>query len=151
MDVTLDASDRLARLLAFAIPALLLSGALISEHVFGLYPCEMCWWQRYGHIAAIGLAFLGAIAPQPRLWVGLAALAIAVSGLIGVAHVGVEYGWWQGITTCSSDDFNSFVLVRCDKAEWTLWGISLAGWNALFSLGGAMAIWALLLVKEKAA
>ena len=36
-------------------------------------------------------------------------------------------------------------LVRCDVAPWSLWGISLAGWNFLFSLAGAIAIGFLLM------
>ena len=34
-------------------------------------------------------------------------------------------------------------LVRCDVPQWTLFGISLAGFNAILSLGGAVAIFAL--------
>ena len=91
---------RTARMVALAIPAALLGGALLSEYVGGLYPCEMCWWQRYPHGAAILLA-LAALAspieaPRTRPLVLLAALAIAVSGAIGVYHAGVEYGLWEG-------------------------------------------------------
>ena len=50
-----------ARLLALIVPAGLLGGALFSQYVGGLYPCEMCYWQRWPHGAAILLA-LGAIA-----------------------------------------------------------------------------------------
>ena len=49
----MDRSDKLAQLLAIAIPALLLGGAYVSQYVFGLFPCEMCWWQRYAHFAAL--------------------------------------------------------------------------------------------------
>ncbi|MCB8835383.1 disulfide bond formation protein B [Escherichia coli] len=31
-------------------------------------------------------------------------------------------------------------VVRCDAPQWTLMGISLAGFNAIFSLGGALVI-----------
>jgi hypothetical protein len=34
-------------------------------------------------------------------------------------------------------------LIRCDVPQWTLFGISLAGFNAIFSLTGAAAIFAL--------
>ena len=47
---------RAARLLAFAVPAALLGGAYLGQYAFGLYPCEMCWWQRYAHFAALALA-----------------------------------------------------------------------------------------------
>lgn len=150
-------SDRLAARLALAIPALLLAGAYISQYGFGLFPCEMCWWQRYPHFAAVALALIGTVAPRPRLWTGLAAIAILVSGLIGVFHAGVEYDWWEGITGCATlektggsalDDILAAPITRCDQAAFRFLTISLAGWNALLSIGGAIAIWALLLAKE---
>jgi disulfide bond formation protein DsbB len=76
----------------------------------------------------------------------LAAAAIAISGAIGVFHAGVELELWEGITTCSTngatslEDILNVPLVRCDQVQWTFLGISLAGWNALFSLGGAAVI-----------
>ena len=154
-------ADRLrsARLLALVVPSALLVGALLSEYVGKLYPCEMCWWQRYPHGVAILLAF-GALlsplsAPRTRMLTLLGALAIAVSGAIGLFHAGVEYGWWEGLTTCTTsgatslEDIMSVPLIRCDQVQWTLAGISLAGFNALFSLGGALLI--VLLARRKSA
>jgi disulfide bond formation protein DsbB len=140
-----------ARLLALALPGALLGGAYVSQYVFGLYPCEMCWWQRWPHFAALALAGLAFVAPPQRLWIALAALAIFASGLIGGFHAGVEYDWWEGITGCavidpSRDVFDPTAapLIRCDEAPWSLLGISLAGFNFLFSCGGAIAILALI-------
>ena len=143
-----------ANALALLLPAGLMAGALGSQYFGGLYPCEMCWWQRYPHFAAVGIAtvaFLVGNTGYRRALVALAALAIATSGLIGGFHAGVEYHWWRGITACTSsvagtslEDLMRAPLVRCDAAQWTLFGISLAGYNALFSLGGGVAILALL-------
>ena len=141
---------RQARLLALLVPAGLLSGALFSQYVGGLYPCEMCYWQRWPHGAAILLA-LGALfspiqAPRTRPLVLLAALAIAVSGGIGVFHAGVEMGWWEGVTHCTAtgasslEDILSVPLIRCDQVQWDFLGISMAGWNAILSLVGAALI-----------
>ena len=142
-----------ARLLALLIPAGLLGGALFSQYVGGLYPCEMCYWQRWPHAAAILLAigaYLSASNPKrSRTLVMLAALAVAVSGAIGVFHAGVEIGWWEGITQCTAtgatslQDIMNVPLVRCDQVQWDLLGVSMAGWNAIISLAGAAAISAL--------
>lgn len=134
-----------ARLLAVLIPASLLGGAYISEIGFGLYPCEMCWWQRYPHFAAVGFGLVSYAIQPSRVWVALAGLAIITSGLIGGFHAGVEYSWWEGITGCSKlpssidvMDVSAAPIVRCDVAPWDLFGVSLAGWNFLIScLGGA--------------
>lgn len=152
-------SVKLAQALALAIPALLLGGAYLSEYGFGLYPCEMCWWQRYPHFAALALALLSFAVPPRRLWIALAALAVLVSGATGAFHAGVEYGWWQGITGCSaivSDQGGSALdavmntpLVRCDEPAWSLLGISLAGFNFLISTAAGIVILALL-TKDRA-
>jgi disulfide bond formation protein DsbB len=151
--MTANSSFERARLLALAVPALLLAGAYVSQYGFGLFPCEMCWWQRWPHFAAVALAALGYLAPPKRLWVGLAGLAILVSGTIGGFHAGVEYGWWEGITPCTAaigggrdalDAIMNAPLVRCDVAPWSLLGISLAGWNFLFSSLAGVAVLALL-------
>jgi disulfide bond formation protein DsbB len=149
-----------ARFLALLVPAALMAGALGSQYLGGLYPCEMCHWQRWPHYAAIVLAVLAFSMRGPgavRALVTLAGLAILASGAIGVFHAGVEYHWWQGITACtttaaagggSADDILARIMaapiVRCDAPQWTLFGISLAGFNALFSLAGALAIFTLL-------
>ncbi|MBY0344170.1 MAG: disulfide bond formation protein B [Sphingomonadales bacterium] len=137
-----------ARALAVLVPAALLGGAYVSQYGFGLYPCEMCWWQRYPHFAAIGLGLAAYVMKPPQVWTALAGLAILTSGLIGGFHAGVEYGWWEGITGCAAPqvnvlDLTAAPLIRCDVAPWTLWGISLAGFNFLISGVSGAAIVAL--------
>ncbi len=144
----------LARLLALLVPAALLGGALASQYLGGLHPCEMGYWQRWPHAAAIvraAAAFLVPPAsPRARFLTGLAALAIAISGAIGVFHAGVELKWWEGLTRCATggamslDELMKVPLVRCDQVQWSLLGISMAGWNAILSLGSAALITVLL-------
>ena len=152
-------SLKLAQRLALGVPALLLAGAYVSQYGFGLFPCEMCWWQRWPHFAALALALVSTLAEPKRLWIALAGLAVLASGVIGAFHAGVEYGWWEGVTACASnvaagqDPLEAIMnapLVRCDVAPWTLAGISLAGFNALISGTSAVAIFALV-VKDRRA
>ena len=148
----------MARALALAVPSFLLGGALFSQYVGGLNPCEMCYWQRWPHavaiVAAVAAFFSDADTRPARLLTALAALAIAVSGAIGVFHAGVEAGWWEGLTRCAAggamslDDLLAAPIVRCDQVQWELLGISMAGWNAILSLGGALIV-ALLLGKRR--
>ena len=133
------------------VPLLLLGGAYVAELGFGLYPCEMCWWQRYAHFAALPFAAV-ALAGPARLRVPatvLAGAAVLASGAIGGFHAGVEYGWWQGLSACTSpigsgadllDQIMNAPLQRCDTAPWSLFGISLAGYNFLLSGAGALLI-----------
>ena len=152
----------LARSVALLLPLALLGGALGSQYLGGLAPCEMCYWQRWPHAAAIllaGAAFTAAPeTARARMLTFAAAAAIAISGAIGVYHAGVELGLFEGLTTCSTmagggsadELLNSIMrtpLVRCDQVQFSFLGISMAGWNAIVSLGGASLI-ALLLLKD---
>ena len=99
---------------------------------------------------------MSTVVPPKRLWVVLAGLAILVAGLIGGYHAGVEYKWWEGLTTCSStaagtsiEDILNAPLIRCDEAQWTLFGISLAGYDFLISTATAIAVFALLAKRAK--
>ena len=154
-------SVRLAQRLALALPAALLAGAYISQYGFGLFPCEMCWWQRWPHFAALAFAALSYFAPPKKVLIALAAGGLLTSGAIGFFHAGVEYDLWEGVTSCAAialpengesalDAIMNSPVVRCDEAPWTLFGISLAGFNFLFSTLGGLAIFRLL-AKDKAA
>lgn len=153
--LSLDPAARLARWVALAVPALLLGGAYLAQYGFGLYPCEMCWWQRWPHFAALAFAVLAFAAPPRRVWIALAALAILASAAIGLFHAGVEYKWWQGITSCARiepsapgtsplEAIMNTPMISCDEPQWTLLGVSLAGFNFLFSAIGGIAILVLL-------
>jgi len=144
-----------ARLIALLLPLALLGGALGSQYLGGLHPCEMCMWQRWPHAVAIVLALLAFTSPaestRSRALVLLAALAIAVSGCIGVYHAGVEAKIFEGFTQCTAtgkglspsellQEISHAPLVRCDEVQFRFLGISMAGWNAILSLGGATLI-----------
>ena len=152
-----------ARLLALLVPAALLAGALGSQYLGGLYPCEMCHWQRWGHYAALALAMLAFFARRQaglsRLLVWAALAGVAVSGAIGVYHAGVEAGIFEGFTQCTAsfsggsnadmlEEILNKPLVRCDEVQWSFLGISMAGWNAIVSLGFAFVILWLLIRKR---
>lgn len=125
--------------------AALLIGAWGFQYL-GYAPCKMCYWQRYPHMAAVVLGVI-LLATKQRVFAWFAAVATAITGGIGVYHSGVERGFWEGPTTCTSGDissvnaddlFNQIMsapLVRCDEIAWQVLGVSMANLNALFSFG----------------
>ena len=155
-----------ARLIALLLPMALLGGALGSQYLGGLHPCEMCYWQRWPHGVAMGLAVIAFTAPvgsrNCRVATLLAALAIATSGAIGVYHAGVEAKIFEGFTQCTAtvhpgisnaellQQLVHAPIVRCDEVQFRFLGISMAGWNAILSLGGAALIVALVLRGKRA-
>ncbi|WP_299149970.1 disulfide bond formation protein B [uncultured Tateyamaria sp.] len=123
----------------------LLLGAFAFQHLGGLAPCKMCIWQRYPHVVAILLGAAALFVPLPTL-LALGALAALATAGIGGYHVGVEQGWWEGPSSCSSgavggvdanalfDQIMAAPLIRCDDIAWQFAGLSMAGWNMVLSL-----------------
>ena len=134
-------------LLAAAGSAALLAGAFAFQYIGLLAPCALCLWQRWPHAVAVLIGLL-ALAMPGRVLPVLGAVAALTTAAIAGFHVGVEYGWWDGLATCSGGSINGVAMddllnpdvamaapVRCDAVAWSLWGISMAGWNLLLSLG----------------
>ncbi len=131
----------------------LLLGAFAFQHIGGMAPCKLCIWQRYPHAIAVALGAVAFFAPLGIVAV-LGALAALGTAGVGAYHVGVEQGWWEGPSTCSSapvgslstddlmEQIMSAPLVRCDEIPWEMFGISMAGWNMLASLA-FMGLWML--------
>lgn len=137
-------ATRRAALFLLLTSAALLLGALGFQYLGGLPPCEMCYWQRYAHIAVLAAA-LPAVALSSRPLAIIAIVVMLVAAGLGLFHAGVEQGWWQGPTGCSStmrpgmsqaeilSSILSSPLVRCDRIAWQFLGLSMAAWNALLS------------------
>ena len=149
--------DRLASaryapgLIIIAAACATLGSAFLFQYVGGLAPCVLCVYQRYpyGVAAALGLLALVIGQREPRGTVlALAALAFLADGGIAAFHVGVERHWWEGTAACtgsvvsgaagSLDALRQQILhtpvARCDRIPWSLFGISLAGYNLLIAL-----------------
>jgi disulfide bond formation protein DsbB len=136
----------------------LLLGALGFQYFAHFPPCEMCHWQRWPLIAAslIGIGGSLVVKGDPK-WLAVATiLLVATSGIIGAYQAGVEWHWWAGPSACTGarvvfhgfDKLNDPGAVRCDVAAWRLFGISLAGYNALISTGSAL-LGAVMLMRKR--
>jgi|WetSurMetagenome_2_1015567.scaffolds.fasta_scaffold502461_1 disulfide bond formation protein DsbB len=135
--------------LAGAYSLAMILGALFFQYVIGVPPCEMCYWQRWPHDAAIILGLGGALLfythvidrKSVKLLAWAALFAILVTGLIGADQALVEWKLIPGPASCTGPrfilhagmDLNAPV-VRCDEPGWRLFAISLAGYNFLGSL-----------------
>jgi disulfide bond formation protein DsbB len=135
---------------AFLLAACLaaLGGALTFQYGLKLQPCILCLYQRVPYILAAALA-AHAMAPwtpsrQAALALGLAGLLFLANTGIAIFHTGVEQHWWEGTEACvgakgakTIEELRRQVmeapLVRCDQIPWEMFGISMAGINALGS------------------
>lgn len=139
-------------LLAGLGSALLLLGALAFQYLGDKAPCSLCIWQRWPHLVSIIIA----LAAMTLLWrlrrplSALGAVTMTVGAGLGAYHAGVEQKWWSGPSSCTGtspsdlttdelfDQIMEAPLVLCDQIVWELFGISMAGWNALISAGLAV-------------
>lgn len=125
---------------------LALATAFIAQYGFDLYPCLLCVWQRWAYGLVILLAVLALVMRGVwRSWISRLT-GIAFLGVSGVAlfHVGVEQGWWKGSEACSGADIANATDLKaailsgpttsCTDIPWELGGISIAGFNVIFTL-----------------
>ncbi len=143
----------------FAVSVTALANAYTAEYAFGLEPCILCLYQRipYAVTGVLGLAALFV----PRVRTG----AVAVAGVVFLAgaalafyHVGVEQHWWASAASCGAagggegpatvDELRQMLMrvkpvKACDEVDWTLFGLSMATYNAGLSLAlGTASLWA---------
>lgn len=127
-----------------------LGTALLSQYWGGLRPCELCLYQRWPWAAAIVIALLALFAGGRGAlpWLAVALMVVFIFGAgLAFYHVGVEQHWFAGPSACTATTGKATTLeelkrqlsatapVLCDKVQWSLFGVSLAGWNLLASLG----------------
>ena len=151
---------RAASALMLAASVAILGAVFAMQYLGGLAPCELCIAQRWPYGAAIAFTLAALVPAVPptarRILVGLAGIAFVVTSAIGFYHAGVELKVFAGPTACTGSTGASTVedlrrqllatpVVRCDEIQWSLFGISLAGYNfivaaglATFSLGVAL-------------
>ncbi len=150
--ITMAQARRLPLLLLLASAAVV-GGALLFQYVGGIQPCELCLYQRWPYYGVIVLAVLALLAGDRRATLALlviAALAFLAGAALAFYHVGVEQHWFAGPSACSGApitggsvaDLKAQLLarppVRCDEVAWSLFGVSLAGWNLLASIALAL-------------
>jgi disulfide bond formation protein DsbB len=153
-------SARRAPLILFLVSAAVIGAALLFQYVGGLAPCELCLYERWPYYGVAALALAAAAIGHPiasRLVLAVAALAFLAGAGLAVYHVGVEQHWFTGPAACTTGtgppaNFEEYKrrlmqqqVVACDQPQWTLFGVSLAGWNLLASLllalGSLVALW----------
>ncbi len=126
-----------------------LAGAYISQYFFGLQPCPLCLYQRIPYFLVIFI-ILFTIFLKKEEWlkiiIKITLLILIFNGFLALYHVGVE----QKIfifdkcanlisNTTNLEDLKQQLLqtkaVRCDEPQFILFGISMAGWNAIYCFG----------------
>ncbi len=124
----------------FAGATATIAGAWIFQFA-GFDPCHLCLQQRWAYYAVIPLSLILVLLPGAFAKPGLYFLAIilADSAIFGAYHAGVEWKFWPGPSTCSGEISDGLpdltkTVVACNEAAFRIFGISLAGWNAVISL-----------------
>jgi len=140
---------RLVAALVFMASVFGLAAAFAGEHVFGLEPCILCLYERAPYAASAVLAAGAAFLPVANRWrallMGLGAVVFAIGAALAFYHVGVEEHWWASVAACGgelatgaeADDLRQLSAVDlkpCDRVDWRLFGLSLAGYNVLVSV-----------------
>ena len=132
--------------LVLALSVAVAGSALAAQHLGGLDPCILCYYQRYPWYLTIVLMLAAIAVPRARVaLLGLAAAALAANVGIAFYHVGVEHKVFAGPASCASGTITGATvdalraqlagrkIVRCDEPAFLLFGVSMAGYNLLAS------------------
>ena len=143
-------------LIALLASAAMLAAAHAFERFAYFLPCQLCLRQREVYWAAIAMAATGLILwnirQNRRFLVAfnvMLALVFLTGAVVAVFHAGVEWRWWPAPTGCVDGavhvmnvDIGAIdertATASCLDAPWRMLGLSMAGWNALVSLGLAL-------------
>ena len=115
-----------------------------------LPPCVLCQYQPLPYFTIVAIASLGILVSRHTKYfkltgfmATLCALTFFIGSIIALFHFGVEMKWWKG--TANSP------LTNCGDVLWRYLGVSLAGWNLLWStsLTIVSGIFARLWIKRK--
>ena len=134
-------------LIALLVSAALLAGAHAFETFGHMAPCVMCLQQRVVHWWILGLAAAAFVVVRVRPnWARPVAFVIGLAFLVSVyfagRHVAVEHHWIAAQCEAVKFDPNALrfdphatiAMPRCDVPAWSMFGITMAGYNALISL-----------------
>ena len=146
----------ISALLLLALSSVVTLSALGFEHIGGYKPCPLCLIERkawYFTIVASLFVFLGSKSKFDGgyialLLIGLIGLGFLYNAYLAGFHAGIEWKWWAGPTSCTGDQLNKLgggaggllealnqtKVIRCDIAEFRLFGLSFSGYNFLLSL-----------------
>jgi disulfide bond formation protein DsbB len=127
------------------------AAAFMLEYGFGVLPCKMCWWQRFGHMGLAALALVSLARPCKTMWLGIAAVAGATLS-VALWQTAAQQGWLPFPPGCAADanavmasaedlfaSIDSVKIIPCDKETFHLLGLSLANWNVLL-MGAVIAL-----------
>ena len=125
----------------------MLLSAFYLEYFHNAFPCDLCITQRWFHALIISYSLIAILILEKNfltdklILIGLSLTWIA-SSIAGLYHFGIEMNFWSGPDECSSSiDFSKDTLkylltkspIKCDDVIFSIFGLSLAGWNALMS------------------
>jgi disulfide bond formation protein DsbB len=124
----------------------LLGSAFGFQYIFDIHPCSLCIYQRYPWIIIALFSFVGLFLNRSinRIIVVAIFVILLASLTLSIYHVGIEQKWWANHLICKSaidtENFESFKqqlikteMVDCAKIQWSLFGVSMAGFNAIIS------------------
>lgn len=141
-------------LIALGVSLAMLGAAHAFEAFAYLLPCPLCLRQREVYWAVVAMTvtalLLWQIRQNPRFVLAfniMLGLVFLTGAVVAAYHAGVEYKYWPAPSGCTANlvDMNAIDLSNlnerqgapsCTDDPWKgRYGLSMAGWNAVISLG----------------
>ncbi|MFB2531824.1 disulfide bond formation protein B [Paracoccus sp. p4-l81] len=144
-----------AQMIGLGAASLALVAMAFGFEAAGFRPCELCILQRWPHAIAGAIGLIALVMARPPRALAVLGLGVMLVSLgLGIYHSGVEWHLWAGPSACTGggnltqmstrdllDQIMAAPMVRCDQPALTIFGTTMANWNAVAS-GLLAALWA---------
>lgn len=132
--------------------ALALITAYVSQYMFDIQPCILCLYQRAPYfLTIVALIFVFTYSAKIHFsttMIYFCSFVFMISALLALFHVGVEKGFIEEPTSCSLSSEENYQTLdqlrevihnsqsnpKCSEVQFSLFGVSMAGWNFIYSL-----------------
>ncbi len=136
-----------------AVSLAVIAAVYISQYGFGMHPCHLCLLQRIpfyiSAVLGVGLITFSGNQKIARILLSLLLVTFAAGTYLAVFHMGVEYKWWTYNSGCTGGSafkagasveemmaaLKAAPTVRCDERVTFLFGMTMAFYNVLTSVG----------------
>ena len=127
--------------------SLVLISAYVIEYILGYQPCRLCLYERIPYFLSVLLITkIIFIKDYEKITLLILSLIFMISAILAFYHFGIEQGFFEESLACavsdSSENLTKDMLLKqlkessisCKDVSFTIFGLSLATINIIFSI-----------------
>ena len=143
----LNKKNNIILIIIFFIILLSIISALIIEHVLGHRPCSLCFYERIPYFLSVILIIkIIFLKRYEKITLFILFLVFTFSSLLAFYHFGIEQGFLNEAIAWATNNLTETLSkeqlleelkqnsISCKNVSFRIFGLSLAAFNAIFSV-----------------